>query len=72
MLGNESVAEGIATILENNHASGTQGWKPLVSCAGIIFDATGVVGALQQALSWGWQLSPIPNRGAFEKYSASM
>ncbi len=60
MLGNESAAEGITTILENNHASGGKWWKTLVSLAGIVVGATGVVGALQDSLNRVWQVKPDP------------
>ncbi len=60
MLGNESAAEGIATILENNHAAGGKWWKTLLSLTGIIVGATGVVGALQDSLNRVWQVKPDP------------
>lgn len=60
MLGNESAAEGISTILENNKKSGGQWWKTLVSLAGIVVGATGVVGALQGSLNEVWHVRPDP------------
>lgn len=60
MLGNESAAEGISTILENNRESGGTWWKTLLSFAGIIVGATGVVGALQDSLNRVWQVKPDP------------
>jgi len=60
MLGNESAAKGISTILENNAESGGQWWKTLVSLAGIIVGATGVVGALQGFLNEVWHVRPDP------------
>ena len=60
MLGNESAAEGISTILENNRDSGGTWWKTLLSFAGIIVGATGVVGALQDSLNRVWQVKPDP------------
>ncbi|WP_372897928.1 YihY/virulence factor BrkB family protein [Stieleria sp.] len=61
MLGNESAAEGITTILQNNRASGGTWWKSLISFAGIIVGATGVVGALQDSLNRVWQVKPDPD-----------
>jgi membrane protein len=60
ILGNESAAEGISTILENNRQSGGAWWKTLLSFAGIIVGATGVVGALQDSLNRVWQVKPDP------------
>ncbi len=60
MLGNKAAAEEISTILENNRASGGAWWKTLLSFAGIIVGATGVVGALQDSLNRVWQLKPDP------------
>jgi len=61
MLGNESAAEGISTILENNGESGGQWWKTVLSLAGIIVGATGVVGALQGSLNEVWHVRPDPD-----------
>ncbi len=64
MLGNEFAAEGITTILENNRESGGAWWKTLLSFAGIIVGATGVVGALQDSLNRVWQVKPDPESSA--------
>ncbi len=61
ILGNESAAEGISAILENNRQSGGAWWKTLLSFAGIIVGATGVVGALQDSLNQVWQVKPDPD-----------
>ncbi|PAY18675.1 hypothetical protein CKO51_15215 [Rhodopirellula sp. SM50] len=61
MLGNESAAEGITTILQTNRASDGTWWKSLISFAGIIVGATGVVGALQDSLNRVWQVKPDPD-----------
>ncbi len=60
MLGNESAAQGITAILESNDQSGGKWWKSLISFVGIIIGATGVVGALQDALNQVWQVRPDP------------
>ncbi|MGB7326672.1 MAG: YihY/virulence factor BrkB family protein [Rubripirellula sp.] len=60
MLGNEAAAEGITTILENNRESGGAWWKTLLSFAGIVVGATGVVGALQDSLNRVWRVKPDP------------
>ncbi|TWU44401.1 hypothetical protein Q31b_19370 [Novipirellula aureliae] len=64
MLGNQAAAEGITRILENNRRSGGVWWKTLISFAGIIVGATGVVGALQDALNRVWQVKPDPERSS--------
>jgi len=60
MLGNEAATEEISAILENNQQAGGKWWKTLLSFAGIIAGATGVVAALQDSLNrvWSVQLDP--------------
>ena len=60
ILGNETAAEGITTMLESNRQSGGAWWKSLVSFAGIVVAATGVVVALQDSLNRVWQVMPDP------------
>ncbi len=60
ILGNEAAAEGISAIMESNRDSGGVWWKSLLSFAGIIVGATGVVGALQDSLNRVWQVKPDP------------
>jgi uncharacterized BrkB/YihY/UPF0761 family membrane protein len=54
MLGNEAPADEISTILETNKNSGGIWWKTLLSFAGIVGGATGVVAALQDSLNRVW------------------
>ncbi|EMI42932.1 ribonuclease BN [Rhodopirellula sp. SWK7] len=60
MIGNQAASEEIATILENNKNTEGQWWKTLLSFAGIIVGATGVVAALQAALNQVWEVKPDP------------
>ncbi|TWU51278.1 hypothetical protein Poly59_28700 [Rubripirellula reticaptiva] len=65
MLGNDAAAKGVTTILEHNRESGGTWWKALLSFAGIIVAATGVVGALQDSLNRVWQVKPDPKASGF-------
>lgn len=60
MLGNQSAADGIRTILETNRQSNNTWWKTLISFSGVIVAATGVVGAMQDSLNQVWQVRPDP------------
>lgn len=60
MLGNEAAAGEISAILENNQQSGGQWWKTLLSFAGILVGATGVVAALQDSLNRVWSVKLDP------------
>ncbi len=60
MLGNQTAAEGITTILEQNSQSGGTWWKTLLSFGGIVVAATGVVAALQDSLNRVWRVMPDP------------
>ncbi len=62
MIGNPSASDAIATILDNNHKDGGKWWKTLVSLAGIIAGATGVVAALQMSLNQVWEVQPDPEK----------
>ncbi len=64
ILGNQAAAEGITMILEKNRESGGAWWKSLLSFAGIIVGATGVVGSLQDALNRVWQVQPDPEKSS--------
>lgn len=60
MLGNQSASEEIGNILRNNQEAGGQWWKTLLSLAGILVAATGVVAALQDSLNQVWEVQPDP------------
>ncbi len=62
MVGNASASEAIATILENNQKTGGKWWKTLISLAGILAGATGVLAALQTALNQVWQVQRDPDK----------
>jgi hypothetical protein len=60
MMGNPSASEEIATILKNNKQADGKWWKTLLSFAGIVIGATGVVAALQAALNQVWEVKQTP------------
>lgn len=66
MLGNEAATEQISTILENDEKSTGKWWKTLLSFAGIIVGATGVVASLQAALNEVWEVQPDPDRASWK------
>jgi len=68
LLGNKAAAEGIVTILENNRKGGGVWWKSLLSFAGIIVAATGVVVALQDSLNRVWQVMPDPETSSVHAF----
>lgn len=61
LLGDESASQEITKILENNKKSGGHWWKTLLSVAGILVGATGVVAALQDSLNRVWGVKPDPD-----------
>lgn len=65
MIGNPSASEEIATILNNNQTEDGKWWKTLLSFAGIVVGATGVVAALQGALNQVWEVKPNPETAGF-------
>lgn len=62
MMGNPQASDQIAKILENNERAPGKWWKTLLSIAGIIIGATGVVAALQTSLNQVWGVKPDPER----------
>ena len=60
LLGNESAADEIGKILENQQESGGKWWKALIGLVGIIAGATGVVAALQDSLNRVWNVQVDP------------
>lgn len=62
MLGNQSASDEISQILENNRKSSGKWWKMLLSFVGILVGATGVMGALQNALNQVWDITPDMER----------
>ncbi|QDS95746.1 hypothetical protein FF011L_45460 [Roseimaritima multifibrata] len=65
MIGNPAASDQIAAILENNRQAEGKWWKTLLSFAGIVVGATGVVAALQGALNQVWEVKPDPERTGF-------
>ncbi len=66
MLGNEAATEQIATIMENDRKSSGKWWKTLLSFAGILIGATGVVAALQASLNQVWEVQADPERAGWK------
>lgn len=64
MIGNPSASESIAAILENNQQDSGKWWKTLLSFAGILVGATGVVAALQTALNQVWEVQRDPEEAS--------
>ena len=65
MIGNQSASEEIGKILENNQNADGKWWKTLISFAGIVAGATGVVGALQASLNQVWEVKPDPEKASW-------
>ena len=65
MIGNQAASEEIGVILENNQNASGKWWKTLISFAGIVAGATGVVGALQTSLNQVWEVKPDPEKSSW-------
>ncbi|WP_236621087.1 YihY/virulence factor BrkB family protein [Rhodopirellula sallentina] len=68
MLGNQAATEQVSTILENNDQASGKWWKTLLSFAGIVVGATGVVAALQAALNQVWEVQPDPESTGWKNF----
>lgn len=66
MIGNQQISDEIATILEKNQQASGKWWKTLISFAGILIGATGVVAALQAAMNQVWDVKPDPQESGFK------
>ncbi|MCM2369772.1 YihY/virulence factor BrkB family protein [Aporhodopirellula aestuarii] len=66
MLGNEEASEQISTILKSSDQATGKWWKTLLSFAGIVAGATGVVAALQAALNQVWEVQPDPDSSGWK------
>ena len=60
MVGNEQASQTVKEILDNRQESSGNVWKTLLSIAGIVVGATGVVAALQDSLNRVWEVKPDP------------
>lgn len=63
MLGAEAASDEIGEILDQNQRQGGRWWKSLLSLAGILFGATGVMAALQDSLNTVWRVQPNADVG---------
>ncbi|QDV57138.1 hypothetical protein Mal33_31390 [Rosistilla oblonga] len=66
LLGNEAATEQITSILQRESDAGGHWWKTLLSFAGILVGATGVVGAIQSSLNRVWSVRPDPARSSMK------
>ncbi len=64
MMGNPQASDQIAKILESSEREPGKWWKTLLSVAGIVIGATGVVAALQTSLNQVWGVKPDPERSS--------
>ncbi len=62
MLGNPEAAKQVAELLDHRVMHGGAWWTSLLSLAGIMIGATGVVAALQDSLNQIWKVRPNPGR----------
>ena len=60
MVGNDSAAETVDTIMDQRQKSDGNWWKTLISIVGIVVGATGVVAALQDSLNRVWEVKADP------------
>lgn len=61
MVGNKAASQTVKEILDARQASTGNWWKTLLSIAGIIVGATGVVAALQSSLNLVWEVKADPD-----------
>ncbi|EMI16261.1 ribonuclease BN [Rhodopirellula maiorica SM1] len=66
LIGNQSINEEISAILKNNDETSGKWWKSLLSFAGIVLGATGVVAALQDAMNQVWAVRPNPDKSGIK------
>lgn len=58
LIGNRAAAAEVASILENTKQQAGTWWKSILSLAGVVIGATGLVAALQSALNRVWRVKP--------------
>ena len=68
LIGNEAAAGEITKMLERNQQQGGVWWKTVISLAGIMFGATGVVAAIQVSLNRVWRVEPDPESGSVKTF----
>ena len=66
LLGNEAAAAEVGKIIENTRKQTGTWWKSLLSLAGVLVGATGLVGALQASLNRVWKVKPGDGRLAVQ------
>ena len=60
IMGNREISESIGGMLDKHQESSGKWWKTLLSFAGILVGATGVVAALQNSMNLVWEVTPDP------------
>ncbi len=66
LIGNSAAAEEIGTIIENAKERPGTWWQSLLSLAGVLVAATGLVAALQSALNKVWRVQPKDDKFAVQ------
>ncbi len=61
LVGNQTAQDEIGRIMRSNAVEGGLGWKALLSIAGILIGATGVVASLQSCLNLVWGIKQDPD-----------
>ena len=68
LIGNDSAAQEISSILEKNRNQGGLWWKTLISFVAILFGATGVMAAIQSSLNRVWHVQPDPEANSIRDF----
>lgn len=67
MIGNPAATDEIETMLQSAQQTDGKWWKALISLAGILVGATGVVSALQDSLNQVWQVRIDPAKAGIKQ-----
>ncbi len=68
MVGNQTAAEQISSMLEQNRQQSGLWWKSLISFVAIAVGATGAMAALQNSLNRAWHVQPDPASNAIKTF----
>ncbi len=68
MLGNDDAASQIGDMIDSVQNQSGSWWKSLLSLAGILFGATGVMAALQSSLNKVWEVRPDPDASGIKDF----
>ncbi len=67
LIGNPAASDELQTMLENSQQQEGTWWRAIVSLAGVILGATGVMAALQDALNQVWEVQVDPRKSGFKQ-----